>query len=141
MYEAIPFADLFVPPGRAPVDGIVTLDGVLAVAAELLVGALAIHLATLAVFYDEKPDPGGFEAAVLTALVAAVAWALLVEIPLLGVLLAVVGWVAVIHWRSPGDLVDSLLVASLSVVAALVVLLGLETLGLHGLDAMGVPLT
>lgn len=122
-------------------DGALVLDGVLAVAAELLVGALAIHLATLAVFYDEKPDPGGFEAAVLTALVGAVAVALLASLPALGALLAVVGWVAVLHWRSPGDLVDSLLVASLAVVAALVVLLALETLGLHGLDAMGVPLT
>ncbi len=130
----------FAPPREVPVEGLVTLDGVLAVAAELLVGALAIHLATVAVFYDEKPDPGGFEGAVLTALIAAVAWALLVQIPLLGVLLAVVGWVAVLHWRSPGNLVDTLLVATLAVVTALVVLLGLELLGLHGLDAMGVPL-
>jgi len=122
-------------------DGAIVLNGVLAVAAELLVGALAIHLATLAVFYDEKPDPGGFEAAVLTALVGAVTLALLASLPALGALLAVVGWVAVLHWRSPGDLVDSLLVAALAVVAALVVLLALETLGLHGLDAMGVPLT
>lgn len=132
--------DPFAPPHSPPVDGLVTLDGVLAIAAELLVGALAIHLATIAVFYDAKPDPGGFEEAVLTALIAAVAWALLVQIPLLGVLLAVVGWVAVLHWRSPGNVVETLLVAALAVVAALVVLLGLELLGLHGLDAMGVPL-
>jgi len=129
------------PAHETMFDGAIVLDGVLAVAAELLVGALAIHLATLAVFYDEKPDPGGFEAAVLTALVGAVALALLASLPALGALLAVVGWVAVLHWRSPGSLVDSLLVAALAVVAALVVLLALETLGLHGLDAMGVPLT
>jgi hypothetical protein len=133
--------DLPDPARSGVLDGTIVIDGILAVAAELLVGALAIYLATLAVFYDEKPDPGGFEAAVLTALVAAVTWALLSQIPILGVLLAVVGWVAVIHWRSPGDLVDSLLVAALAVVAALVVLLALDALGMHGLDAAGVPLT
>jgi hypothetical protein len=132
--------ELPVPARETVFDGAIVLDGVLAVAAELLEGALAIHLATLAVFYDEKPDPGGFEAAVLTALIAAVTWALLASVPALGALLALVGWVAVLHWRSPGDLVDSLLVAALSIVAALVVLLGLEVLGLHGLDALGVPL-
>lgn len=124
----------------APTDGVV-VDGVLGVAVELLVGALAIHLATLVVFHDEEPTPDGFAAAVLTAAVAALAWTLLAWIPALGALLAALGWLAVIHWRLPGDAVDSLLVAGVAVLAALVVPLGLEVLGLHGVDAMGVPLT
>src|SRR6056297_4232547 len=109
------------PARTPPIDGIV-VDGVLGVAVELLVGALAIHLATYAVFYDEGPTPDGFTAAVLTALVAAVSWAVLGLLPVLGALAAVAGWLAVIHWRSPGDAVDSLLVAGLAIVAALLVL-------------------
>lgn len=77
-------------------------DGVIVFAISLLIGGAAIYIAAKHAVYKGRPGGLTFEHAVVTALLGAVVWALLSWVPLVGSLLALVGWVAVIWWRYPG---------------------------------------
>ncbi|WP_336025152.1 hypothetical protein [Halobellus salinisoli] len=115
------------------------LDGVVVFAVSLLIGGGAIHVAAKHVI--SRGEPGGltFEHAVLTALLGAVAWALLSWIPLFGSLFGLIGWIAVIRWRYPGGWVKAGVTGAAAWAAAVVALAALELIGLGSVSALGVP--
>ncbi|WP_253738017.1 hypothetical protein [Halohasta salina] len=105
----------------------------------LLIGTVAIYAGARLVI---DADTGVGRAAV-TALLGALAWALVSFfvgwIPLLGPLLTLLAWIGIINWQYPdgwGSAAGIGLVAWLISVAALVVL---SSVGLVGIEALGVP--
>mgnify|MGYP000518939197 CR=1 FL=1 len=114
------------------------LDSIVVFAVSLLIGAGAIHVAAQHV---NSGTYGGlpFEHAVLTALLGALAWALLSWVPLFGSLLGLVGWVGVIRWRYPGGWVKAAVTGAAAWAAAVVALAALELIGLGSVSALGVP--
>lgn len=60
-------------------------------------------------------------------------------IPLLGPLLVLLAYVAVINWRYPGGWVNAILISLVAWIASLVVLYVLALAGLAGFEAVGVP--
>jgi hypothetical protein len=120
--------------------GFAPFEGIVVFAVSLLIGGAAIHVAARHVVYRGKP--GGkltYEHAVLTALLGAVAWALLAWIPVVGSLLALAGWVGVIRWRYPGGWAKAGVTGAAAWAAAVVVLAALELLGIGSVSALGVP--
>jgi len=105
----------------------------------LIIGTIAIYAGARLVI-DADTAVGR---AAVTALLGALAWAIVSFffgfIPLLGPLLTLVAWVGIINWQYPGGWGAAAgigLVAWLVAVAALVVL---NSLGLVGFEALGVP--
>lgn len=115
------------------------LNGVVVFAVSLLIGGAAIHVAASYAVYRDQPGQLTFEHALLTALLGAVVWALLEWVPLVGALLALVGWVAVIRWRYPGGWVKAAVTGAAAWAAAVVVLAALELVGFGAVSALGVP--
>ncbi|WP_254521511.1 hypothetical protein [Natrinema caseinilyticum] len=109
-------------------------DRLLPFAVSLLVGGAALHAGTYVV-----SDARDYAHAVLTALFGALVWAVLEPIPLLGGLLALVAWVAVLRWRYRLGWWRSAGVGVVAWVAAVVVLAALELVGIGSLQAPGVP--
>ena len=104
----------------------------------LLIGALGIYVGARIVV-----DDGAYGHALVTALIGAIVWAVgsffLGWIPLLGPLVVLVAYVAVINARYPGGWIDAALVALVAWVSVVVVLYLLAALGLSGLGAVGIP--
>lgn len=100
----------------------------------LLVGGLAIYLSARVVV-----DIDDYWHAVVTAVLGAIGWALTAWIPLIGPVIALVVWVAVINWRYPGGWVAAIAIALIAWVASLVVLYVLAFVGVGGFEAIGVP--
>lgn len=121
------------------VGGFDPFEGVVVFAVSLLVGGAAIHVAANYVAYRGRPGGLTFEHAVLTALLGALAWALLAWVPLVGSLLALVGWVGVIRWRYPGGWARAGVTGAAAWAAAVVALAALELLGVGSVSALGVP--
>jgi len=109
-------------------------DRLLTFAVSLLVGGLALHVAARVV-----ADARDYGHAVLTALLGALVWALLEPIPLLGGLLAIVAWVAVVKWRYRLGWIGSIAIGIAAWAAAVVVLAALELVGIGSVSALGVP--
>ena len=100
----------------------------------LLVGGLAIYLSARIVV---NADDYGH--AVVTALIGAIAWALVAWIPLIGPIIALIVWIAVINWRYPGGWRDAAVIGIIAWLAALAILFVVNlVLGLE-LGAFGVP--
>ena len=114
------------------------VDSLVVFLVSLLVGALGIYVGAAVVTGRED-----YTYAVVTALVGAVVWAivgfLFGWIPLLGPLLVLVAYVAVINYRYPGGWGDAVLVAFVAWLTVLVVLYVLAFLGASSFDAVGVP--
>lgn len=119
------------PPEAIP---FVQLNRIVVFAVGLLIGGLAIHVSTRYFL-----DGGSYGDAVLTALVGAVAWALLQPVPLLGPGLALVAWVAVIRYRYSGGWIDSAVAGLAAWAVAVVVLAALGLVGIGSFSAVGVP--
>jgi hypothetical protein len=104
----------------------------------LLVGALGIYLG--ARFVADVDDYGR---ALITALVGSVVWffvgLFLGWIPLLGPLLVLAAYLAVINWRYPGGWGAAAGIAIVAWLVVLVVLAVLAVLGVGSLNAIGVP--
>ena len=105
----------------------------------LLIGTIAIYAGARLVIDAET----AIGRAAVTALLGALAWALVSFffgfIPILGPLLTLVAWIGIINWQYPGGWGAAAgigLIAWLVAVAALVVL---NSLGLVGFEALGVP--
>ncbi|AGB30152.1 hypothetical protein C488_19857 [Natrinema pellirubrum DSM 15624] len=109
-------------------------DRLLAFAVSLLVGGAALQAGTYVV--AETRDYGH---AVVTALLAALAWAVLESVPLIGGLLAIVAWIAVVKWRYGLGWLRSAGVGVAAWAAAVVVLAALELVGIGSVSALGVP--
>ena len=102
-------------------------DRLLAFAVSLLVGGAALQAGTYVV--AETRDYGH---AVVTALLAALAWAVLESVP-------IVAWVAVVKWRYDLGWLRSAGVGVAAWAAAVVVLAALELVGIGSVSALGVP--
>ena len=114
-------------------------SAVLVFLVSLIVGAAAIHLAARLVIDRDT----GFRRATLTALIGAVVYALvglfIGWVPLLGPLLMLVAWVAVINWRYPGGWVSAIGIGFVAWVVALLIVFALSELGIVTPEALGVP--
>ena len=105
----------------------------------LLVGAGAIHIsARLLVDRDT-----GFRRALLTALVGAVVYTVLglflSFIPLIGPLLMLLAWVAVVNWLYPGGWGTAVGIGVIAWVLAVLILFALSVLGIVTPEALGIP--
>lgn len=100
----------------------------------LLVGGLAIYISARVIV-----DVDDYSHAVITAFIGAIAWALTSWIPLIGPVIALIVWIAVINWRYPGDWIKAVLIGLVAWISALAILFVLnEVLGL-GIGVFGVP--
>lgn len=100
----------------------------------LLVGGLGIHLAAKAL-----TDVDDYGHAVETALYGAIASALTGWIPLIGPLIALVVWIAVINWRYPGGWVQAAVIGVVAWLAATIILAIVNVVLRLGLGGFGVP--
>lgn len=100
----------------------------------LLIGGLAIYIsARFVVGVDSYGN------AVFTALFGALAWALTSWLPLVGPIIALIAWVAVIRWRYPGGWTKAAVIGVGAWLSALLILFVLDAaLGLD-IGAFGVP--
>lgn len=107
-------------------------------AVSLLIGALGIYLGAKVIVGAED-----YTYAIVTALIGAIIWGVvgffLGWIPLLGPLLALVAYLAVINARYPGGWVQAAAITIVAWVSVLVVLYALAILGVTGFDAVGIP--
>lgn len=116
-------------------------SSVIVLLVSILIGALALHVASTLVLSSRD-----YEHALITAVLGGVAWALVdwvfAEAGLPGRLSSVVAlivWAFVIRWRYDVGWVRAAILGVVAWVAALVVLLLLDALGVGGLGAYGVP--
>jgi len=109
-------------------------DRLVTFVASALTGGVAIHAGALI-----ASDGRGYAHAVLTALVGAVVWALLEPVPVIGGLLALVAWIAVIRWRYRGGWLRAVVTGTAAWAAAVVVLAALDLFGVGSMSALGVP--
>lgn len=114
------------PPGTA--------ERLLGLLLGLLVGGLALFAGGRFVAAER-----GYDHAVLTAVLGALAWALLSPIPLVGPAVALVAWVAVLKWRYPVGWPRAAAVGVAAWVVAVVVVAALGLLGIPVTGAVGVP--
>lgn len=109
-------------------------ERLLAIALGVLIGGLALYVSSRFL-----ADEQGYDHAVLTAVIGAIAWALLSPIPLLGPVIALLGWIAILKWRYPVGWLRAAAVGAAAWVAAVVIVAALELVGLHTVSAIGVP--
>lgn len=110
------------------------IDSLIVFVVSLLIGALGIYVGARVV-----TDADDYTYAIVTALLGAIAWAIVGWIPLLGGIIALIVYLAIINWRYPGGWVDAALIALVAWVAVLVVLYVLNAVGLASFGALGVP--
>ena len=111
------------------------VGSILAFVIALLIGGLAIYISARLVV-----DVDDYSHAVITALIGAIAWALVAWIPtIIGTVLALIVWIGVINWRYPGGWGQAAVIGIVAWLAALVILFAINlVLGL-GIEAFGVP--
>lgn len=100
----------------------------------LLIGGLAIYISARVIVNTDD-----YSHAVVTALVGAIAWALTSWIPLVGPLIALVVWIAVINWRYPGGWLQAAAIGFVAWLSALLILIVLNGFLNLGIRAFGVP--
>jgi len=114
------------------------LDSIIVFVVSLLIGALGIYLGARVI-----ADVDDYTYAIVTALVGAIVWVVIAFflgwIPLLGPLLALIAYIAVINYRYPGGWVDAAGIALIAWIAAVVVLYVLALLNVTAFDAVGIP--
>ena len=111
-------------------------SGLIGFVVNLLVGGAALYVGARLL---HRRAALSFEYAVVTALYGALVWAVLSLVPIVGVLLALGGWIAVIRWRYPGGWLDAGKLGLAAWAAAVALLWLLEFLGVGSLSALGVP--
>ncbi|MFC6940535.1 hypothetical protein ACFQE8_11265 [Salinirubellus sp. GCM10025818] len=114
------------------------VDSLVVFVVSLLVGALGIYIGARVI-----TDYEDYTYAIVTALIGAIIWAvvgfLFGWIPLLGPLLALIAYVAVINYRYPGGWGNAVLISLIAWIASLIVLYVLALVGIGGFEAVGVP--
>jgi len=110
-------------------------------AVSLLIGGFAIHVGAIIAFASRD-----YSHAVLTALLGAIAWAIvdfgLSEFGISGLPASIAGllvWIYVVRLRYGVGWIRAGIVAAVAWLAALFVLVLLATLGIENLEAFGVP--
>jgi len=100
----------------------------------LLVGGLALAVGQRLVVGDAD-----LYGATLTAAIGAVAWAIVDGVPLLGPLLALGIWLAVLHWRFDAGWAGTAAIGVVAWITAVVAVAIGAALGLPVQEAIGVP--
>lgn len=100
----------------------------------LLIGGLAIYVSARLVV-----DVDDYGHAIVTALLGAIGWALTSWIPLIGPIVALVVWVAVIRWRYPGGWTKAAIIGVVAWLAALLIIWVVNAVFNLGIGAFGVP--
>lgn len=110
------------------------VGSVVAFIVALLIGGLAIYVSARIIV-----DVEDYSHAVITAFIGAIAWALTAWLPLIGPIIALIVWIAVINWRYPGGWIRAVFIGLVAWLSALVILFVLNAvLGLE-IAAFGVP--
>ena len=112
------------------------IDSLIVFVVSLLIGSLGLYVgAKIIAGVDD------YSYAIITALIGAVVWAVVGFffgwIPLLGPIIALVAYVAVINTRYPGGWVDAIVISLIAWIASLVVLYILGVLGVTAFEAVG----
>lgn len=114
------------------------VDSLIVFVISLLIGALGIYIGARVI-----ANVSDYTYALITALVGAIVWVVVSFffgwIPLLGPLLALIAYVAVINYRYPGGWGNAIVIALIAWIASFVVLYLLAVLGVTGFGALGVP--
>ena len=114
------------------------LASVIVFLVSLLIGALGIYAGARAIVGRTSYDH-----AIVTALIGAIVWAivgfLVGWIPLVGPLIVLLAYVAVINWRYPGDWTAAAMIGLVAWVTVLIVLYVLAVVGITSFGAVGVP--
>jgi hypothetical protein len=100
----------------------------------LLVGGLALAVGQRLVVGEAD-----LVGATATAAIGAVAWAIVDGVPLIGPLLALAAWLAIIHWRFDAGWFGSAVIGGVAWVTAVVAVAIGVTLGLPLEEAIGIP--
>lgn len=100
----------------------------------LLIGGLAIYISA-SIVTGEKD----YSHAVITALLGAIGWALTAWIPLIGPIIALIVWIAVINWRYRGGWVNAAIIGFIAWLSAVVILFIINAIFNLGIGAFGVP--
>lgn len=104
----------------------------------LLLGALGLYIGARVIAGVED-----YTHAIVTALIGAIVWAVVGFfvgwIPLLGPLLVLLAYIAVINTRYPGGWTTAAMISLVAWLTILVVLYILAMLGITGFEAAGVP--
>ncbi len=105
----------------------------------LVIGTIAIYAGARLIIDADT----GIGRAAVTALLGALAWALVSFffgwIPLLGPLLTLVAWIGVINWQYPGSWTTAAGIGLIAWLVSVAVLVVLGSFGIVGFDALGVP--
>lgn len=114
------------------------IDSLIVFIVSLLIGAIGIYVGARLVV-----DTEDYTYAIVTALLGAIVWGVVGFffgwIPLLGPLLVLIAYLAVVNARYPGGWVQAAAITIIAWVSVLVVLYILAILGITGFDAVGVP--
>ena len=102
----------------------------------LLVGGLALAVGQRLVVGNAD-----LQAATVTAAIGAVAWAIVDGVPLLGPLLALGVWLAILHWRFDAGWFGTAVIGGVAWITALVAVALGSALGLPVEEAIGIPAT
>lgn len=116
----------------------VLVDNVIVLVVSFLIGALGIYVGARVV-----TDTDDYSYALITAVIGAIVWAVVAffvgGIPLVGPILALIAWVAVIKWRYPGGWIDAALVGVVAWVSVVIVLYVLALFNVVAFEALGIP--
>ncbi|APX98311.1 hypothetical protein [Natronorubrum daqingense] len=114
------------------------IESLIVFVVSLLIGAVGIFAGAKVVV-----DAEDYTYALITALLGAVIWAVVGFffgwIPLLGPLLVLLAYLAVVNARYPGGWVDAAAITIVAWLSVLIVLYVLALIGVTGFDAVGVP--
>lgn len=113
------------------------LDSLIVFLISLLIGALGIYIgARVVVGYED------YTYAIVTALVGAIVYAVvafLVPFGWLGLVLALIAYLAIINWRYPGGWVEAIAITLIAWLAVVIVAWLLGVLGIVPPEATGIP--
>ena len=113
------------------------IDSVIVFLVSLLVGAVGIYVGAMLIAGVED-----YTYAIVTALVGSIVYAVvafLVPFGWLGLILALIAYLAVINWRYPGDWSDAIAITLIAWVTVVVVVWLLGVLGIVAPEATGIP--
>lgn len=116
-----------------------TPNGLLSFVVGLLVGGVALAVGARVVVYRDHYGSPDLRREGVTAILSALVWALFGWIPVVGTLLASVGWLALLNYRYPGGWARAAILGIAAWAVAVVILAALALLGLGGVSAVGIP--
>jgi len=110
------------------------IDSLIVFLVSLLIGALGLYVGARVITGVDD-----YSHAIVTALIGAIVWGLSAWIPLIGPIIALVAYVAIINWRYPEGWLSAIGIALVAWVTVFVVLYVLAVLNVTTFEAVGVP--